>query len=74
MRSLLRAHLSLFHSRRWSMTCRGQLSDWPAWALGSPRVTSGASSYLHLPVPLAGDTVRLIGQQHQPASSVLDEG
>ena len=62
------------HSRRWSMTCREESSDRPCLAPGRPVVTRGASSYLHLPAPLAGDAVRLLRQQHQPALSVLDEG
>ena len=65
---------SLFTSRWWSMTCRGQLPDRACLGPGVPESESRASSYLHLPVPLAGDAVRLLGQQHQPASSVLDEG
>lgn len=55
-------------------TCREESSDRPRLAPGGPVVTRGASSYLHLPAPLAGDAVRLLRQQHQPALSVLDEG
>ena len=55
-------------------TCREESSDRPSLAPGGPVVTRGASSYLHLPVPLAGDAVHLLRQQHQPALSVLDEG
>ena len=56
------------------MTCREESSDRPRLAPGGPVVTRGAPSYLHLPAPLAGDAVRLLRQQHQPALSVLDEG
>ena len=69
-----RAHCCLINSRRWSMTCREESSDRPRLAPGGPVVTRGASSYLHLPTPLAGDAVRLLRQPHQPALSVLDEG
>ena len=37
VRSLSRAHSSLFHSRRWSMTCRGQLSDQACLGPGVPK-------------------------------------
>lgn len=73
VRLYCRVHSSLFHSRRWSMTCREEPADGPL-APGMPEGDRGVCSYLHLPVPLAGDAVRLLRQQHEPASPILDEG
>ena len=69
MTLLSRAHWSLFHSRRWSMTCRGQLSD---QACLGPGVLESDQRGLLLPPPARslGWRCRVPAQTAAPACLV----